>query len=79
MWVNGTIVIDVDGLEFRNSSDSVFQGMHFQTFFGGDSNNARMLLKIISKAVNFIGSTSDYATPKDQKAWFTDISGAILG
>lgn len=58
LWVNGTMVIDVKGLEFRNSSESVFQGMHFQTFFGG--------------------STAAYASPIDQRAWFTDISGAIL-
>ncbi|GJJ13470.1 hypothetical protein Clacol_007724 [Clathrus columnatus] len=59
IWVNGTTVIHVQGLELRNSSQSVFQGMHFQTFFGG--------------------STSAYASPQDQKAWFSDISGAILG
>ncbi|KIJ43192.1 polysaccharide lyase family 14 protein [Sphaerobolus stellatus SS14] len=58
VWINGTSVINVNGLQLRNSSDSVFGGMHFQTFFGG--------------------STSDYASPQTQNAWFTDISGAII-
>ncbi|KAF8583064.1 polysaccharide lyase family 14 protein [Ramaria rubella] len=59
IWVNGTTVIHVTGLQMRNTSDSVFRGMHFQTFFGG--------------------STPDYASPQTQNAWFSDISGAIMG
>lgn len=58
VWINGTSVISASNLQMRNSSDSVFQGMHFQTFFGG--------------------STSDYASPQTQNAWFSDISGAVL-
>jgi len=26
----------------------------------------------------FAGSSDDWASPKDQRAWFADISGAIL-
>jgi len=37
VWVNGTTVVHVTGLSFRNSSSSVFKGMHFQTFFGGST------------------------------------------
>ncbi|KAF8526876.1 hypothetical protein BU17DRAFT_40262 [Hysterangium stoloniferum] len=58
VWVNGTRVIHIEGLEMRESAASVVQGMHFQTFFGG--------------------SSSDYASPRTQKAWFSDISGAIV-
>ena len=35
IWINGTTVLHVEGLQLRNSSASVFRGMHFQTFFGG--------------------------------------------
>jgi len=58
IWINGTTVLHVEGLQMRNTSASVFKGMHFQTFFGG--------------------STSDYASPITQDAWFADISGAIM-
>ncbi|KAF8583061.1 polysaccharide lyase family 14 protein [Ramaria rubella] len=58
VWVHGTTMIHVTGLEMRNSRVSTFRGMHSQTFFGGGS--------------------QDYA-PETQKAWFTDISGAIIG
>ena len=37
IWANGVKVIDVQGVSLRNSADSVIQGMHFQTFFGGSS------------------------------------------
>ncbi|TDL19278.1 hypothetical protein BD410DRAFT_830416 [Rickenella mellea] len=58
IWINGNSVINVKGLEFRNTTDSVIQGMHFQIFFGG--------------------STSDWASPINQKAWFADVSGAVI-
>lgn len=35
IWINGTTVLHVEGLQMRNTSASVFKGMHFQTFFGG--------------------------------------------
>ncbi|KAJ8697260.1 hypothetical protein PTI98_007057 [Pleurotus ostreatus] len=34
-WVNGVSAISVAGLTLRTRADSVIQGMHFQTFFGG--------------------------------------------
>ncbi|KDQ28472.1 polysaccharide lyase family 14 protein [Pleurotus ostreatus PC15] len=34
-WVNGVSAISVTGLTLRTRADSVIQGMHFQTFFGG--------------------------------------------
>ena len=58
IWFNGAKVIDVGGLMLRDSLDSVIQGTHFSTFFGG--------------------STVDWATPVDQRAWFADVSGAII-
>lgn len=58
LYVDGEPVINLTGVSMRTSSDSVFQGMHFQTFFGG--------------------STDDWASPKTQKAYFADVSGAIV-
>lgn len=55
---NGISVINATNISMRNSSSSVVQGMHFQTFFGG--------------------STSDWASPQNQSAWFADVSGAIV-
>ena len=35
VWINGTTVMNIKGLQMRNTTASVFRGMHFQTFFGG--------------------------------------------
>ena len=58
VWFNGDKVIDVKSVSMRDSLDSVIQGIHFSTFFGG--------------------SSPDWATPTDQRAWFADISGAVI-
>ncbi|KAJ7464742.1 polysaccharide lyase family 14 protein [Mycena galericulata] len=58
LWVDGKSVINVSGLTFRNSEQSRIKGGHFQTFFGGH--------------------TDDWASPKDQRAWFADLSGVII-
>lgn len=39
LWVDGKSVIKVTGLVLRNSQESVIQGLHFQTFFGGVLNH----------------------------------------
>ncbi|TDL16632.1 hypothetical protein BD410DRAFT_731150 [Rickenella mellea] len=56
--VNGEAVINASGLRLRSSSESIMQGIHFQTFFGGNK--------------------ADWASPKDQKAWFAHVSGAVI-
>lgn len=58
LWIDGNRVIFVDGLMLRESEMYSIQGMHFQTFFGGQ--------------------TPEWASPKDQCAWFADITGAII-
>lgn len=35
LWVNGISAIELLNISMRDSADSVIQGMHFQTFFGG--------------------------------------------
>ncbi|TFK97365.1 hypothetical protein BDV98DRAFT_513952 [Pterulicium gracile] len=60
LWVDGTSAINAKGLVIRgnNGATSRVKGSHFQTFFGGCS--------------------EDWASPQDQKAWFSDISGVIV-
>ncbi|RDB20738.1 hypothetical protein Hypma_012163 [Hypsizygus marmoreus] len=58
LWFDGVEVISVKGLTFRESAEARIKGMHFQTFFGGH--------------------TEDWASPKDQKSWFSDIVGIIV-
>ena len=58
VWVNGSLVIDLENVQLRSNNQSTTMGMHFQTFFGG--------------------STSDWASPQNQSAYFADVSGAII-
>ncbi|KXN87085.1 hypothetical protein AN958_09295 [Leucoagaricus sp. SymC.cos] len=58
LWIDGKSVIAATGLILRKSTQSIIKGMHFETFFGGH--------------------TEDWASPKDQRAWFSDITGVIL-
>jgi hypothetical protein len=78
--VDGKSVISVSGLVFRDKdgADARIKGMHFQTFFGGTvTPTLSSCLTSISNAV-LAGHTPDWASPKDQKAWFADISAAII-
>jgi hypothetical protein len=81
LWINGKCVIHAKGLIFREDETSHIKGMHFQTFFGG----ARMLLLFVvwQMITSFSyyhrsGHESDWASPKDQRAWFSDVSGAVI-
>ena len=60
---------------YRENADSKVRGAHFQTFFGGTA--------LIRLVVNFLnkpaGQTEDWASSKDQRAWFANVSDAILG
>ncbi|KAJ3568735.1 hypothetical protein NP233_g5525 [Leucocoprinus birnbaumii] len=58
LWIDGKSVIKGTGLLLRNSKTSIIKGMHFETFFGGN--------------------TKDWASPKEQRAWFADVTGVIL-
>ncbi|KAK0488986.1 hypothetical protein IW261DRAFT_1326401 [Armillaria novae-zelandiae] len=59
LYIDGKTVVFVHGLTMKMSNDATIKGMHFQTFFGGH--------------------TEDWASPKDQKAWFSDVTGVVLG
>jgi len=66
----------VSRLVYRANAASKVQGAHFQTFFGGKVLTALPILNFPEKTV---GHTEDWASPKDQRAWFANVSGAILG
>ncbi|KAI0764306.1 hypothetical protein BD413DRAFT_482853 [Trametes elegans] len=58
--IDGKSVIHATGLVLRthDGPDARVQGLHFQTFFGGNS--------------------PEWASPKNQRAWFANVFGAIL-
>lgn len=58
LWIGGEETINLANVTLRSDEGATIQGMQFQTFFGG--------------------STNDWASPKTQKAWFADVSGAVI-
>ncbi|KAI0692312.1 hypothetical protein C8T65DRAFT_77669 [Cerioporus squamosus] len=60
VYIDGKLVILATGLILRTQESLAgrVQGLHFQTFFGGNA--------------------PEWASPKDQRAWFANVSGAIL-
>ncbi|KAF8054256.1 polysaccharide lyase family 14 protein [Lyophyllum atratum] len=58
VWVDGVSSIHVKDLCLCDSAEARVKGMHFQTFFGGHS--------------------EEWCCPKDQRAWFADVTGAIV-
>ncbi|EEB87593.1 hypothetical protein MPER_15008, partial [Moniliophthora perniciosa FA553] len=74
LWIDGRPVIQVDGLIFRDSEQSIIKGMHFQTFFGG---NVAIRVKNAGLTIYTAGNKEDWASPKDQRAWFADVTGVI--
>ena len=42
LFVGGVSVINVGGLEFRNTTDGRIRGIYFQTFFGGETSTPRL-------------------------------------
>jgi len=58
IFINGESVIHADGLEIITNPEAGLKGMHFQTFFGGH--------------------TEEWASPRDQRAWFADVSAVIV-
>ena len=74
LWVNGESVISVKGLIYRVHAASMIQGAYFSTFVGGKG-IFRLTADIPER---IIGHTEEWESPKDQKAWFGNVSGAIL-
>ena len=59
----------------RESNESLVQGIHFQTFFGG---KPQSLPPRSRPHARVSGHSPEWASPKTQRAWFSSISGAIL-
>ena len=78
VYIDGQSVVHATGLILRTNEgpDGRVQGLHMQTFFGGMS--ARSIPCCIRTETRRTGHTPDWASPKDQRAWFANISGAIL-
>lgn len=76
LWVDGKSFIDLDGLTLRDTETGKIKGMHFQTFFGG----MRLKRLLFQPKIKFfpLGHNEDWASPKDQRAWFADITGKIV-
>ena len=52
-------------------------GMHFQTFFGG-AFVRRSIIVDFDWDWDWLGHTGDWASSKDQRAWFADVTGVIV-
>ncbi|KAJ7740244.1 hypothetical protein DFH07DRAFT_905486 [Mycena maculata] len=78
LWVDGKSVINVSGLTFRDSEHSRIKGGHFQTFFGGAYPREMLIELNYTKCGWYSGHQNDWASPKDQRAWFADLTGVVI-
>lgn len=74
LWIDGESVISIEGLSFRDDESSYIKGMHFSTFFGGKCS----LNLVLNPIHGSIGHSEEWASTKNQRAWFADVSGALL-
>ena len=77
LYIAGSPVISVDGLSLRTSEEVKFMGMHFQTFFGGAFVRQPIIVHFDCDW-DWLGHTGDWASSKDQRAWFADVTGVIV-
>lgn len=74
LFANGKSVINVGGLILRDSEVGCMRGIQMQTFFGGKSRFRR----VVAALMHFYPrGEPEWASPKDQKAYFSDFSVAI--
>ena len=75
LWIDGNSVINVDGLSLRETESGKIKGMHFQTFFGG----MFLVIQTFNAYLFFTtGHGDDWASPKDQRGWFADVTGTVI-
>jgi len=48
LWIDGTSVINVGGLNLRMSNEGQIKGMHFSTFFGGELPGSGRILPVLN-------------------------------
>ena len=80
MYIDGKLVIHATGLILRTEEgpDGRVQGLHFQTFFGGACGVLFSFSPCCRLLTRAPGNSPEWASPKDQRAWFANVSGAIL-
>ena len=54
LWINGVSVIHATGLILREDMEAHIKGLHFQTFFGGESPFFENLLTVLSAPCIFL-------------------------
>lgn len=82
---NGEVELFIDGestlllkkVRIRTTEEAAIMGFHFITFFGGTSG---ALSFAFDYEADFImkGGDATWSSPKDQRAYFADISAAII-
>jgi hypothetical protein len=77
VFVDGKSVISVSGLVLRNSDAGKIRGVFGQTFFGGSSQLLLTSDMLFSDVRLLTGSKPEWASTKDQNAYFADFSVAI--
>jgi hypothetical protein len=88
IFVDGVSKLNVQGIELRTRGDSVFRGIQAQTFFGWVQDKSENVAGRGCKLIAYVslgmfgglirGHSTDWASPKDQTAWFKDWSLAII-
>lgn len=77
IFANGKSVISADGLVLRDSGAGLFRGVMAQSFFGGTSPSS-FLVPVANHNFYYLpGSTPDFASTKDQTAYFRDLTVSI--
>ncbi len=79
IFIDGRSVLLVDRVVLCEDPTARICAAHFQTFFGGVFPKVVILIYMhLLHAVNTVGHTQDWASPRDQKAWISSISGAVV-
>jgi hypothetical protein len=80
IFVNGESKVNVSGLVFRSCDSNRIRGIQMQTFFGGAFPQPVFLHSVDTDntTVTCTGHSPNWASPKDQTAYFSDFSVAII-
>lgn len=77
LFVNGESVINVSGIIIRDSSAGRIRGIQVQSFFRSES-PTKLKDRGVSWRGLIIGSSTDWATLKDQDLYFANFGAAIV-
>lgn len=74
--VDGKSVLAVKGIKMRKTDVGRIRGIQMQSFFGGQLICDWLFNQFLTLFIP--GSTTEWATPKDQDVYFTDFSVQVL-